>query len=476
MDPSQHIVNVGPNGTFRQSGRFATTPADIDAMFDRVEAEGVETLVVHFHGGLIKEATGLAIAERMIPFYQAAGAYPMVFVWETGMLETIRGNLGTLNDTTLFNKIVNYAIRHVAKNVGVSVGGRGPGVEIPLDEIERARAEDADFEEINAGARAGALPLDEAELEAHRPEIEVEIEADIEDDDELRAALAEEADGTPLLEVPQEDDPGARGIFELAWVAKAIASIVFRTIRRFLSRRDHGVIATVVEETLREVYVADAGAWMWGGMKTIAEAMWKPNAEPIGDDDHVGTHFLDRLADLHGRRPNLAVDLVGHSAGSIAIAHLLSAARGTHPDLRFRHVVLLAPAATCEVFNTQIGGADDVYEDFRMFTMTDETERQDRLLPGVYPHSLLYLVSGVLEDEADMPLCGLDRHTGRLAPYDVAPGADTHTFLRGDVVDRLVLSPTRQRAAAGLRTSARRHADFDNDELTLASLAAIVKS
>lgn len=477
MNPSKlHVVNVGPNGTFRQSGAFATTPADMDDLLARVEEENAGKVAIHFHGGLIKEATGLAIAERMVPVYQAGGAYPVVFVWETGVLETIRNHLGALDETTLFNKIVNYAIRHVAKRVGVSVGGRGPRAEIPLEDIERARAEDADFEEINAGARAGNLALDEADLDALRPEIEVDIETDLEDDDELRAALAYESDQTPLLEVPREADPGARGILELAWVAKAVAAIVYRTIRRFLRRRDHGVIATVVEETLQEAYLADLGAWVWGGMKTVGEAMWKPNSEPIGSDDHVGTYFLDGLARLQERRRSLSVDLIGHSAGSIAIAHMLAAARRSHPGLHFRHVVLLAPAATCEVFNHHIGAPGDIFDDLRVFTMTDEAERADRLVKGVYPHSLLYFVSGVLEGEADAPLCGLDRHTAKLEPYDVPPGVDTHSILRGDVSDRLVFSPSEESAAVGLRSASLRHGDFDNDPLTLASLTAIVES
>ena len=36
-----------------------------------------------------------------------------------------------------------------------------------------------------------------------------------------------------------------------------------------------------------------------------------------------------------------------------------------------------------------------------MFTMTDENEKKDRLVPVIYPHSLLYLVSGVVEPEVD---------------------------------------------------------------------------
>ena len=48
--------------------------------------------------------------------------------------------------------------------------------------------------------------------------------------------------------------------------------------------------------------------------------------------------------------------------------------------------------------------------------MTDELEQADRLIPVIYPHSLLYFVSGVLEDEADKPLLGMERYLTRRLP------------------------------------------------------------
>ncbi|MFZ0257544.1 MAG: hypothetical protein WAN46_18315 [Gammaproteobacteria bacterium] len=41
------------------------------------------------HGGLNDEATGLAIAEHQIPWWLANDMYPIFFVWETGLLESL---------------------------------------------------------------------------------------------------------------------------------------------------------------------------------------------------------------------------------------------------------------------------------------------------------------------------------------------------------------------------------------------------
>jgi pimeloyl-ACP methyl ester carboxylesterase len=208
-------------------------------------------------------------------------------------------------------------------------------------------------------------------------------------------------------------------------------------------------------------------------MKIAAEDMWKPNAGPVDQSSHAGTYLLDGLAKLQAAEPALTIDLIGHSAGSIAIAHMLEAAADRHPDFRVRNLILLAPAASADVFEHGIAANERVFATFRMFTMEDALECKDHLVPGVYPRSLLYLISGILDGEADSPVVGLRRHTTGEAPYDGAPFAQVSRFL-ADPETRLVLAKTRDDAAEGLRTSSTHHGDFDDDALTLASVTAIV--
>ena len=63
-------------------------------------------------------------------------------------------------------------------------------------------------------------------------------------------------------------------------------------------------------------------------------------------------------------------------------------------------VILMAPACRTECFADTLAHHGSRIRDFRCFTMSDDFETKDRLVPAIYPHSLLYFISGVLEDEA----------------------------------------------------------------------------
>jgi hypothetical protein len=473
---SDHFVNIGPEGTFEPSGAVQSNPADVDRILENVRSHSPHKVAVHFHGGLVSEAKGLELAARLIPTYEKGGAYPITVVWESGFAETVKHRLETVNQTKLFNKLVNYAIRHAAKWLGASVGARGAGQPMSLTEIETARASDLEMEQMDALARGPGGVQSEEDVEAARPEIELEIQADLEADDELSALL--EQDGPDRQAIDDElrdviDQEGQRGIVSTVTVARLLVRVVSRTLERFTAKRDHGVIPTVVEEVMRAAYVAQVGAWIWSGMKVAAEDMWKPNSEPIDQSSHAGTYLLDGLAKLQAAEPELTIDLIGHSAGSIAVAHMLEAAADRHPDLRVRNLILLAPAAGADVFQRGIAANEGMFGAFRMFTMEDALERKDHLVPGMYPRSLLYLISGILDGDADSPVVGLRRHTTGAPPYDGAPFAQVAQFL-AQPDDRLVLARTRDDAAGGLRTWSTRHGDFDDDEQTLASLTAII--
>src|SRR4051812_9215118 len=275
-DLGLHFVNIGPDGTFRPSGAVHTTPADVDRILAEVRGAPTCKVAVHFHGGLVSEAKGLALAARIIPTYEQGGAYPITVVWETGLLETVSRNLAAVSDTKLFNKLVDLAIRQAAKRLGATVGARGPGQEMSLDEVRAARASDAEMAQLDIQARGAGGVADEADVDASAGEIEADLQADVENDPEL-VALLETAgpdraaiDGAVLAEVDQQ---GQKGVLTTVPAAKLLLRIVVRPRKRFTAGRDHGVIATVVEELLRAAYVAQVGEWLWTGMKTAAADM-----------------------------------------------------------------------------------------------------------------------------------------------------------------------------------------------------------
>jgi hypothetical protein len=254
---------------------------------------------------------------------------------------------------------------------------------------------------------------------------------------------------------------------------KLLAKVAYAVILRFVRGRDHGLYPTVVEEVLRELYLADFGAWVWSGMKDVAGAMWATNQAPINDDAHVGSYFLDKLAAYQKSNPGLAVDLIGHSAGSIAICQMFRAAAHRGIALSVRNVIFLAPACTSELFHQEIVSHPQRFAAFRMFTMSDAYESKDQLVPGVYTRSLLYFISGVLEQEADVPLAGLQRDLSEKPPYDAANLISIATWLQDAGKNRIVLSVT-SGSTPGLISASTTHGDFDDDPLTRESLKAII--
>jgi hypothetical protein len=471
-----NYVNVGRGGTFVKTGNWETTPQDVDDLFRTLDHQVPGRLTLHFHGGLIAEDAGYAIARKMFDVYDGAGSHAISFVWETGLLETFSDRIRAIGDTTLFNKLLKLVLKRSAKHLGLQVapdGSRGPG-EMTQAELDAELTKDRPFENLDTpAARGGAAITTEAELEGVRAEIEEEMEGDVESDLHLQALLVSEANRLPPEVAAELTTEGARGV-GLLGVAKMLAKVTYRVIRRFVTDRDHGFYPTVVEEILRELYIADLGAWVWSGMKTKAEEMWRPNAGRAGSQMYAGTYFLDGLAAYAQRHPEVHIDVVGHSAGSIAIGHMLDAVDARHPALRFRNLLLLAPACTSALFESKLlRRLGTRFQDFRMFTMSDEFESKDMLVKGIYTRSLLYFISGVLEDEVDQAIAGMHRYLSGKAPYTGGTFDSMRTFLTAQ--GRIVLSKTGNDAASGLSSHSTSHGFFDDDPVTRTSLQHIIR-
>lgn len=91
-----HVVNLS-HGRLSQMGSFRTSEADLDSLFAEHLPRWLSQrpgeplrLLLWAHGGLNSEAEGIGYAHRMAPWWKANGIYPIFFVWETGLLETVR--------------------------------------------------------------------------------------------------------------------------------------------------------------------------------------------------------------------------------------------------------------------------------------------------------------------------------------------------------------------------------------------------
>ena len=92
----RHVVNLRL-GEFSSSGEFRTTRADVDRLFERELPRWIESLpagrtprlLFQAHGGLTRESRGIAYAERWHRWWLEQDVWPIYFVWETGLLETL---------------------------------------------------------------------------------------------------------------------------------------------------------------------------------------------------------------------------------------------------------------------------------------------------------------------------------------------------------------------------------------------------
>ncbi|MET7400638.1 hypothetical protein ABZS66_44885 [Dactylosporangium sp. NPDC005572] len=483
-----HVIHTGPHGQLR-----STTAEQLRAIVDDVAS--ARKVVLHFHGGLVDEAAGFAIAERLAPVYERASAVPVFFVWRSGLLESVTGNLQEILAEDLFQRMLRWVLRFAVGKLREQGGGRGVAGIAPVsgDEADvQLHGRSLDREPFSEQpVRNGVTGVTDREREQFAraveadPVLRADLAAVLEGDAASRSAGAGERSTTRMdREVLAElagGEPQARGLISTTVLARKCAAVLVRVVRRYRDASDHGVYATVVEELLREFYLADVGGAVWAAMKGDTSDTFVA-AEPA----RGGRLFMDLLAaalsKVGANRPELT--LVGHSTGAVFIDNLLTdlgrlRAAGTLPaDLRVRNVVFLAPACTSGHFAAVLREHRDTFARFRMFTMTDDAERADRLLGAFYPRSLLYLVSGLFERDtsgssACVPLAGMARYV-RLGDDATKDLVQVRDFMLEDGQHRVVWSPSPPDAPAALRAAAVRHGDFDEDPLILESLGRLV--
>jgi len=468
-------------------------------------------LLLHLHGGLVDEASGIAGADRLSGVgpnsWQLGGATPewteVYVIWRTGAFETVKTNwMDLVHNDRLYQTVLRKLIGFVARKLGVpDLAARGPGsLAIDEDEIQRrllGKAGPRPFDHIDEemaptqapGSRAaimteqtnGELAIefeDELATDLSFQQVSADIDEAINVPSGARAPSlgANQSDGqkmldrldnavTGQLQAPVAVAGGARGIVSAAaFLVKHGGQIAIRSFKRFRSGRDHGLHATIVEEVCREFYGDLLGATVWGMMVKDA-------------GDHFGPGKLgSALVDIV--KANAPQDFVvtGHSAGSIWASRFLLAAKAaglTKPVKLF----LLAPAVREDLFAEMIGKAGDLIERCRMITMTDELERRDALLGHdkayIYPSSLLYVVSGMFEElnakaYPDAPILGMQRFasvSGLNTDEQTAAKAIAAFFQAPD--HGIISSPTPGVSVADT------HGDFDNEPLTLATARAL---
>jgi hypothetical protein len=273
-------------------------------------------------------------------------------------------------------------------------------------------------------------------------------------------------------------DEGGRGLVTTTFLIKSAVGILRRVVGRIVGHTDHGLVCTVTEEIMRQFYLDKVGGWLWSEIKQEALDAFAPNDGLTGELLHGGTYFLKKLNEYvsDAASPPLKLSMVGHSAGSIYICNLFaSALEMLPPTFGFHKIALLAPAVDFELFGNTLAEHPDRIGEFRLYTMNDDQESRDVLVPVVYPRSLLYLVSGALEGNDEKPLVGLERFYSGKGSYTGPLFDKVSGFIKSNEIQRVVWARTLD-GLPGLNSAAEHHGGFAEEPVTQDSLAAFLSA
>lgn len=473
MVDSLYYLNAGgKKGTFNSSDPYPSTPASVNALFDYLRSTQAQKLTLHFHGGLVSTEDGAKIAEVMKKNYEGV-SHPVSFIWETGVMKTILHRFEEVDQTEIFILLKKIVIRKAAEHLGGESGTKGV-TPVTAATIETEIKKETPFQAYDDLLENNAKQYSESDISDLENLIASELEIDF-------------AMGHPLPEVIERDGPSdpyinqnlvpPAGINDdaRAWISPKmifhITKVTMRVILRFREGADHGFYPTVIEEICREFYIGQLGKLIWDEIKDKARAMWADNTGLQDSELHAGRYFLDQLSKHKTLNPEFTVDLVGHSAGSIVICHLLDVVDKHYPHLLpMRNILLLAPACRTDLFTASLLEKPNRFREIRVFTMDEKTEQEDKCVPIIYTRSLLYLISGLLEEESGAAILGLASQLKRKKPYDSPSQVSVAQYLK----DKTIYSPSPTGAKDGAASTAKKHGDFDNDCPTLKSLKFII--
>lgn len=363
---AMHVINLGNEGRLSTTGKFASTPHQIERAFEHMgrwhdcwsqdQPQSKREVVLYAHGGLNSEADGLATAQKHLNWWLNNRIYPLYFAWQSGPVETLVDQLGDLTQGRL------------------PFGGLGFDLTEQFDRLVEKIARSSVrwmWDEMKENARAASEAINDAAL----------------------------IQWPPVSSATQE-----------AMLAMPGASLTVTRLQRYLQ---------------------DVGA------------------------------------------ENVRVHLVGHSAGAIFLAALLS--RLADAGIAVESLALLAPAMRVDQWTEEMLPLLRVgrVRRFSTFAMTDQRELDDtvgteRITP--YHKSLLYLVSRALErpevgQQGEVPLLGMARF------FDL-PLEGSDSTLRQTIagLPDAVMVFSRADTPDDARSDAASHGDFDDDTPTMTSV------
>ncbi len=203
------------------------------------------------------------------------------------------------------------------------------------------------------------------------------------------------------------------------------------------------------------------------------KASWdemKANAAAATDAADGGARYaIDELQRLLRANPDISVHVVGHSAGAIFHASVVSYLQ--RKKVPIESCTLWAPACTVELFNDHYVPAieDGTIKRFAVYALKDRAEQDDDCA-GIYHKSLLYLVSNAFEAKPRIPLARDGVALLGMQKFIDGDPALSRIFRRKGV--DLVLAPNADPEDSLTASTAVHHGDFDDDVPTVKSTLA----
>ena len=475
--PKVNYVAVGKNGHYAQKGFYQYTERDLEQIISHIKSNNVTTLNIYFHGGLVTENEGADAVSRVVTFLSdenQKSTHSIGFIWKTGFKETIVENLSRVFGTGLGYIVRKIVLSALTKRLGLTKSSMlNQDFDSYIDAILSGKTSCPDFEQTNNNKLnsedVSFIDLSEEEcLSLCEQEIRV-----LDEDPETKKYWLDYSvdDGLSIKESVENDilndfeSVNGKSFINPFRRAYLVGKIFYRVLKRYSNGSSHGPMETIVEEIFQQFFVSDIGTSIWGAMKDKANNMWS--------DGNPGGDLLSKLKGFD----SLKINLVGHSAGANCIAGLLDKYNSSSHKFTLDNVVLLAGASTYEVFTDSYISQKDKFNRIRLINMPDENERKDELIDDIpiisklYPASLLYFISGVLEDPShrfdhisDHPIIGMSRYLNRPSTYQGKHFDKVRNFVTNDESISLVE-----------HNHIYDHGDFDNNPLTLLAVKDFIE-
>ncbi|HUG38375.1 MAG TPA: C1 family peptidase, partial [Candidatus Limnocylindrales bacterium] len=212
-----------------------------------------------------------------------------------------------------------------------------------------------------------------------------------------------------------------------------------------------------------ELTAALPGGALWGEMKENAR-LASTHPDRKGGMQLVVQHARKALGGLEeAERKKWELHIVGHSAGSIFVAHALRHLMALGVTLK--SLQFMAPAITMKEFKDLVlphvkAGACPVPT---VYILSDSGELDDEV--GPYGKSLLYLVSNAFEERRATPILGMEK-------FIVGAEADPETaklYGRQSAGHPTLVVAGKGKDPAG-QSQSDSHGGFDNDPVTMNSI------